>query len=181
MLLERLDAILVVRMVRQDLRYLAHIGVLEILEEPDQSPRVITGARTDIRAGDVGSLLHVSGVAEGMQLAKKKDSQHVRASGAKENGSSDFSSLEFVLFLHQRHGVVMDGVGNLVTQRSREFFGILNEIQQRVDDIHVAAWSCERVRLSFMHQVELERVVVPRLRRSRDRVRNWFQYVVQRG
>jgi len=75
----------------------------------------------------------------------------------------------------------MDGVGYLMTQGSGELLRILYEIQQRIDNVHVPARSCERVWLSFVYQVELERMVVSRLRRSGNGVCNRSQLIVQRG
>src|SRR5271157_1944144 len=115
-----------------------------------------------------------------MQLANESDGQYMRKRGAQENGSSDFSFCDFLALLHQRHCVVMNGVGNLVTQRSGELFRVLYEIQERIDDVHIAARGCECVWLSFVNQIKLERVVVSRLRRSGNGVRYGSQRVVQR-
>src|SRR6202166_2580923 len=128
MFLERVDTILISGMVRQQLWYITHLGVLEILEEPHQSMRVISCGRAHVRTCDVGSGFHVSGIAEGMQLAKQKDGQHMCTSRSQENGRPDFPRLDSLLLLHQRHGIVVDGVGNFMTQRSGEFVRILYEI-----------------------------------------------------
>jgi hypothetical protein len=50
----------------------------------------------------------------------------------------------------------MDGMGNLVAQCSSKLVSVSNEIQERIDDVDVAAWGGERVWLSCMNQVELE-------------------------
>ncbi|HET7893486.1 MAG TPA: hypothetical protein VFL34_18300 [Candidatus Sulfotelmatobacter sp.] len=103
-----------------------------------------------------------------MELAEQKDGEHVRTSRAQKNSSSDFPLFQLSLFLHQRHGVVMDGVRDLVTQSSGKLLGVLHEVKERIDNIHVAAGSCESVRLRFVNQVKLERVVVARLRSLRN-------------
>jgi hypothetical protein len=43
----------------------------------------------------------------------------MRTSRAKKNSGSDFTRFDFLLLLHQGNGVVMDGVGDLVTQCPR--------------------------------------------------------------
>src|SRR4029077_4367108 len=116
-----------------------------------------------------------------MQLSEQKDGEHVRTSRAQKNGSSDFPRFQLVLFLHQRDGVMMDGGRDLVTQSSGELLGVLHKVKQRIDNINVAAGSCEGVRLRFVNQVKLERVVVARLRSLRNGVGNRLQPVVQRG
>src|SRR5579864_4848718 len=98
--------------------------------------------------------------------------------GTQKNGGSDFPLLDLLLLFHQRHGVVMDGVGDLVTQGPGELVRILHEIQERIDNIYVAARGRKRVWLSFMNQIELERVVISWLSRPGDGVRNRFQLVV---
>jgi hypothetical protein len=49
-----------------------------------------------------------------MQLAQEKDGQHMRTSGTQKKGGSDFPLLQSFFLFHQRHGVVMDGVRDLV-------------------------------------------------------------------
>jgi hypothetical protein len=115
-----------------------------------------------------------------MQFAQQKNGQQMRASGTKKNGCPDFPPLQALVFFHQGYGVVMDGVGDLVAKGAREFLPVLYEIQKRIDNIHVAARSRERVRLRFMNQVELERVVVLRLRGLGNGVGNRSQLIVQR-
>src|SRR5262245_49283209 len=46
-LLQRVDAMLVVRMVGQKLRDLRRVGGIEILEQPDETPRVVVACRAD--------------------------------------------------------------------------------------------------------------------------------------
>ena len=53
MLLECVDAILIAGMVRQKLRYFTQVGILEILEEPHQSPRVVSRRGANVGAGQV--------------------------------------------------------------------------------------------------------------------------------
>src|SRR5271157_5797222 len=95
-----------------------------------------------------------------MELPDQEDSQDLSAIGAQEDGSSDFPFPDSLLLLHQRYGVVMNGVGDLVTERASELVRISYEIQKRIDHIHVAARSCECIRLLFMNQIELERMIV---------------------
>ena len=45
-----------------------------------------------------------------MEFADESDCQDVRTSGAEKYGSSDFSLLDFSLFFHQGHSVVMNCV-----------------------------------------------------------------------
>ena len=72
----------------------------------------------------------------------------------------------------------MDRVGDFVTQSASEFVGVLHEVQQRIDDINVPTRGGKRVRLRFVNQIELEGMVVSRLRRSRDGLRNRPQLIV---
>jgi hypothetical protein len=99
---------------------------------------------------------------------------------AQKHGSTRFPPLEFLLLLDQRHRVVMDRVRNFMAKRSCELFRILYEIEERIDDIYIAAWRSECIRMSFVDQIKLKGVVVSRLSEPRDRVRNRLQLVVQR-
>jgi len=75
----------------------------------------------------------------------------------------------------------MDGVRDLVTQSSGKLLCVLHEVKERIHNIHVAAGSCESVRLRFVNQIKPERVVVARLRRLRNGIGNRLQLVVQWG
>jgi hypothetical protein len=68
-----------------------------------------------------------------MRLSEQKDGEHVRTSRAQKNGSSDFPLFQLLLFLHQRDGVVMDGVRDLVTQSSSKLLCVLHEVKERID------------------------------------------------
>jgi hypothetical protein len=100
----------------------------------------------------------------------------VGACGPQKNGGPDFPLFQFSVLLHQGHSVVMDRVSDLVANGSGELVTVLNEIQERIDDIHVAARSCERIRLRFMNETKLERIVISRLRSAPD----YFGSVVRR-
>ena len=76
-----------------------------------------------------------------MEPPDQGDRQHFGEIGAQKHGRSDLPLRDFLLLLHQCHRVVMDGVGDLVTQRSGKLVSILYEIQERIDDVHVAARS----------------------------------------
>src|SRR6266849_1515641 len=175
-----IDPCLVAGVIGQELRDLSHLGIVKILEQPYESPRVVSGAGTYVGASDVSARFHIAGIAERMEFAQKKYRQQVGAGRTQNNGSSDFPLLQLLVLLHQGDCVAVDGVGDLVTKCPRELFAILYEVQERIDYIHVSAGSRERIRLSFMNQVELERMVISGLRRSRDRVGKWFQLVIQR-
>src|SRR5260370_7596403 len=105
----------------------------------------------------------------------------MRTRRAQKDGRSDFPLPDFLLLLHQLHGVVMDGVGNLVAESSRELLRVLDEIEKRIHDIHVATRRCESIWLSFVDQIELEGTVVPLLRHSADALPNTPHLLLQRG
>src|SRR5579864_8378294 len=155
-LLQRFHPILVAGVIRQELRHLSHLGVVEILEQPNQSPWVVSGSCTHVGSGKVGAGFHISRVAEGMKFAKQKDRQHVRPRRTQKNGGPYFPLLKSLFLLHQGHGVMMNRVRDLVAQRSSKLVRIFHEIQERIDDIYVAARSREGVRLLFVNQVELK-------------------------
>jgi len=67
-----------------------------------------------------------------------------------------------------------------VTKSSSELFGVLNEIEERIHDVHIAAWGCERIWLSLVNEVELEGVIVPGLGDLCDSIRNRLLLVIQR-
>ena len=69
-------------------------------------------------------------------------------------------------------------MGDFVTQSAREFVSVLNEIQEGIDNINIPTRGGEGIWLRFVNQIELEGVVVSRLRGSRDGLRNWFQLIV---
>src|SRR5260221_4599574 len=68
-----------------------------------------------------------------------------------------------------------------MAKSSRELLSVLYEIEERIHDVHIAARGREGVRLSFVDQVELERMVVSGLSDPGDGVRDRPQLVVQRG
>src|SRR4029077_17576190 len=113
-----MNSILVSGVIRQKLWYLANLRVLKILEQPYKSPRVVARSGAQVGARKVSARFDVSRVAQRMKLAEQKDGEYVRTSRAQKNGSSDFPLFQLLLFLHQRDGVVMDGVRDLVTQSS---------------------------------------------------------------
>ena len=57
-----------------------------------------------------------------------------------------------------------------MTERTGELFSALDEIHQRIHDVDIPAWSPESIRLFFVNQIELERMVVSRLRCLRNGV-----------
>src|SRR5208283_2420097 len=111
-----------------------------------------------------------------MQIAQERYGQRV----AKKNGGSDLPRCHSLSLFRQLHRVVMDRVGNLVTQSAGEFIGVFHEVQERIDHVDIAAWSRESVGLSFMDEIELEWVVVSRLCCVGDGVRNRSQLIIER-
>src|SRR5260370_32923413 len=57
---------------------------------------------------------------------------------------------------------------------------VFYEVEERIDDINVAARSCKGVRLRFMNQVELEGMVISALCGLNNRISYWLQLIVQR-
>ncbi len=57
---------------------------------------------------------------------------------------------------------------------------VFYEVEERIDDINVAARSCKGVRLRFMNQVELEGMVISGLCGLNNRISYWLQLIVQR-
>src|ERR1700687_410171 len=127
-LFQCIDPGLVAGVIGQDLRDLSHLGIVEILEQPYESPWVVSGAGTYVGASDVSARFHVAGIAERMQFAQKENGQQVGAGRTKKDGSSDFPLLQLFVLLHQGDSVAVDGVGNLVTKRAGELFTILYEV-----------------------------------------------------
>src|SRR5579864_1651043 len=70
-----IDPVLVAWVIGQELRDLSHLGVVEILEKPYESPWVVSGTSTYVGASDVSARLHVAGIAERMQFAQKENGQ----------------------------------------------------------------------------------------------------------
>ena len=66
----------------------------------------------------------------------------------------------------------MNGVRHFMAEGSGQLLGILHEIEQRIHDINVTAWSGEGIRLALVDEVEFERMGVTRLSHPRDRVKN---------
>ena len=85
------------------------------------------------------------------------------AEGPKRMAAPIFPLRDLLPLLHQLHRVMMDGMGDLVTQSAGEFIGVFHEVQERIDHVDIAAWSRESIGLSFMDEIELEGVVVSRL------------------
>src|SRR4029077_12127523 len=48
MFFQRINAIRIAWMVRQELRHLTHIGILKVLKQPYQSPWVVSGCRAHV-------------------------------------------------------------------------------------------------------------------------------------
>ena len=75
----------------------------------------------------------------------------------------------------------MDCVGDLVAECSSELVAVFHEIKKRIDDVYISARSCERIRLRFVNQIELERMAIFWLRRASDRIGKRSQLIVQGG
>ena len=54
-----------------------------------------------------------------------------------------------LLFVEAVHGIAVNGVRDFVAKSTRQLLGVLHKIEQRVDDIDVAARGCERIGLGF--------------------------------
>src|SRR5579864_3886010 len=172
------DPILIAGVIRDELRYLPQVRVIKLLKQPYQSPGVVSCAGAYIGAGDIGSGFHVTGVTERVQFAEKQDCQNVCTRGPQKDRGSDFALFEPLILFHQSYGVVMNCVGDFMAQRSGELVRVLYEVQERIDYVDISAWSCERIRLSFVNDIKLERMVISRLCGTGDRIREWLQLIV---
>src|SRR5262249_20779714 len=105
-----IDAMLVVRVVRQQLRYVTRARVLEIFEQPHQPPRAVSILGTNIGAGQIGCRLCLARVAEHTQLPEQGDGQDVRTSRDQKQGSPDLPSYGFLVLFHQSNTVAVNGV-----------------------------------------------------------------------
>jgi hypothetical protein len=158
-----------------------HVGVLKLLEQPHQAPRIVARLSTDIRAGDVGIRLGFTGISKRMQVSDQENGKNVGARWPEQYGGLDLVPFDSVALLHKSDAVAMNGVGDFMAQRTRELLGVLHEVLQRIHDIDVAAWRCESIGLRFVDDEELERMRITRLSHPRNRVRYRFQRVVKRG
>jgi len=68
-----------------------------------------------------------------------------------------------------------------VTERSGELLRVLYEIEERVHDVDISARDRERIRLSFVDQVEFEGVVVLWLRGPADSISDRPELIIQGG
>ena len=75
---------------------------------------------------------------------------------------------------------MVNRVGHLVAQGSRELLLVPHKKKQRIGDVDVTARGREGVGLRLVNQVDLERVLVGRLRRPHDRLDHGEQGGVQR-
>src|SRR4029453_13500378 len=64
MLLQRGDAMRVVRVIRQELRHLSHVRVVEVLKQPHEPPRVVAARGADIRTSEIRCGLHLSRITQ---------------------------------------------------------------------------------------------------------------------
>ena len=157
------------------------VGGIEVLKQPHQAPWVVAARRADVGSGEVRGGLDVSRITERAQLPDQRDRQQVRASRAEEYRRPDLPPRDLPLLVDQRHRIAVNGVRHLVTNRSGQLFGVLDEVQQRIGHVHIAACGCKGIRLRLVHEIELERMVVSRLGRPRDRGGNRREQIVQRG
>src|SRR5258707_7414073 len=103
----------------------------------------------------------------------------MRASWSQDHGSPDFPPYRSLVLLHQIDAIAMNGVRNLVAERSGELLGVLHEIEERIHDVDISARDCKRIRLSFVDQVEFERMVVLCLRGPADGIGDRSQLIIQ--
>src|SRR5262245_59748497 len=115
-----------------------------------------------------------------MKFADQSDGEYVRHRRSEQDRRAQFALFDAPLLREQLHRVVVDGMRDLMAQRAGELLGVLDEEQQRVRDIHIAAWRRKRVRLLLVDEIELERVVVAWLLRARDGGSNRREGVVER-
>src|SRR5258705_5822175 len=115
-----------------------------------------------------------------MELADQRDREDVRGRRAEQHRGTYLTPLDAALLLDERHRVVMDGMRHLVADRSGELLGVLDEIEERVGDVDVAARRRERVRRRLVPEIELERAAVVRLGRPRDGSRDRLERLVER-
>src|SRR5215510_7524189 len=104
------DSILVVRVVRQQLRDFALTRVLEILEEPHQSPRVVSSLGTNVGAGQVRLRLRLAGIPERAQLPEQGNREDVRTRRAHQHGGSELLFEDSLLLLRQSDTIAMNSV-----------------------------------------------------------------------
>ncbi len=65
--------------------------------------------------------------------------------GPRSSAAAISPLLDLLFLLHQGDGIAMDGMRDLVTERSRELLLILHEIQERIHHVYIAAGSCKGV------------------------------------
>src|SRR6478736_4770479 len=95
-----------------------------------------------------------------MKLSNQRNREQVRRRWTEKNRRAQRSLLEFLILLEQFHRVVMNRVRHLMAERSGELLVVLDEIQQRIGDVNVAARRRKCIRLLLVDEIELEWMVV---------------------
>ena len=77
----------------------------------------------------------------------------------------------FLVLTNAVHGIVVNGMRDLMAESARQLLSVLYEIEKSIGDVDVAAGHRERIWLSLVDQDEFEWVLVARLRNPKDRGR----------
>jgi hypothetical protein len=95
-----------------------------------------------------------------MKLSEQGDGENVGPRRPQQYRRLDLVPFDSVRLRHELDAVLVDRVGDLMAQRSRQLLSVLDEVEQRVHDIDIATRCRKGVRLGFVDDVELERVGV---------------------
>src|SRR5262249_34311101 len=110
MLLQGVDSVLVVGMIRQQLRDVYGSRVLEILKQPNESPGIGPGPGANFRAGQVGARFGLTRVGQTVELAQKSDRQHMSGRRPQQDRGASFSRLDRFFLPEKVHAVLMNRV-----------------------------------------------------------------------
>ena len=145
----------IARMIRERRHASGHAVFLVLAKRPHHAPRIESGFGARVRAGAIG-------VALGSSVRLRRIDR------------SDEPLLIEVI------NIVVDVVIHFVTQHAGQLVAILRHRQQRRRNVDVSAGNGKRVGRTLVHQVEVKRREILRVRYRGDAVRNGLQRGVQR-
>ena len=169
----------IVRMIRQYFGRRFELSARKVLEEPHQSPGIVSCGCTRVGAFEVRFFFHGTRTVEGIQTADRSHRERSRDRRPEQNRCRNCPLGNRPVLFHQCYGVVVEQVRSFVTQGAGKLLGVLDEVEQRVDHVDVSAGGCERVRLLLMNDVEVNRVRVLRLNGFRYSGRDRLECQIQ--
>jgi hypothetical protein len=170
MMLESVDPTLISWMIREKRRDLPGTRVVEVLKQPDEPPGFVPAAAHKSDPVKSARDFDVARIAQRVKLAEQRDREHVRASRSEQNRGAHLSLLDALLLLEQRDRVVMDGMGHFMGESPGELLPVLDGSRAGRRRRRCFRPGGEGVGLSLMNDIDLEGMVVSRLRCPKDRI-----------